>query len=294
MTSYILTLIAIVLAFIFVVASFFVDGIKKWSMGVGYTIALIVAFSAIVTMNVPKPEIYITKNNDTNSNVLCFNTKWPLKVKYTLVPYGNPKTDGIEFKKGIPIEQSMTISAKATFFGINWSELQVKDIIIGDDNQISILNPSEPGSSIKEISAHLIYDVYYPGDQLTDTSIEVEAKTLAGETVIIKDFSFHPMILSEGENSIKVTYQNLSCTIQHTVNPPQLCGVTAGCIKDGIRVGDTLTKEMFIVIGFFDNGEEKEFSDFSIEPKCFNEKGKKNVRISVGNLEVFVPVIIYE
>lgn len=127
------------------------------AFGVGAVAAAISAAISFTTMSIPKPEIYTTNGNSVKENEVYFSTEWPLTVKYTLVPYDDPMKNGEKFKENIPIIRSMAVSAKATLFGIKWSELESKDIIIGNNNELAIIDPNSPGSSIMKISACHIY-----------------------------------------------------------------------------------------------------------------------------------------
>ena len=114
-------------------------------------------------------------------------------------PYDDPMKNGEKFKENIPIIRSMAVSAKATLFGIKWSELESKDIIIGNNNELEIIDPNSPGSSIMKISAYLVGSRYFPGDTLSQNDIKVEGETLAGDKVVIEDYSFSPDVMVEGK-----------------------------------------------------------------------------------------------
>lgn len=289
MPYYFTTLILLVISIILAVFALALDGKSRVVVGVGAVAALISAAISFTTMSIPKPEIYTTNGNSVKENEVYFSTEWPLTVKYTLVPYDDPMKNGEEFEKNIPIIRSMAVSAKATLFGIKWSELESKDIIIGNNNELVIMDPNIPGSSIMKISAYLVRSRYFPGDELSQDDIKVEGETLAGDKVVIEDYSFSPDVMVEGKNEIQITYKNLEYTINHTVLPPEMVDFGVEYISDDLRVGDTLTADMFRVTGIYENGNHEELTEFTIEPEGFDEIGKKEVTITVDDMKKRFP-----
>lgn len=294
MPYYLLTLILLVLSIILAVITLVVKEKGKVAFGVGTVAAAISAAISFTGMSIPKPEIYTTNGNNVEGNEVYFSTEWPLTVKYTLVPYDDPMENGEEFEENIPITRSMAVSAKATLFGIKWSELESKDIIIGNNNELAIIDPNSPGSSIMEISAYLVGSRYFPGDVLSRSDIKVEGETLAGDKVVIEDYSFSPDVLAEGKNEIQITYKNLEYTIHHTVSAPEMVDIEAEYVSEDLRAGDTLTTDMFRVTGIYENGNRVELTEFTIEPETFDENGEKEVTIIVDDMKKTLPVTVYE
>lgn len=294
MPYYFMTLILLVVSIFLAIITLAVNGKGKVAFGVGAVAAAISAAISFTTMSIPKPEIYTTNGNSIKENEVYFSTEWPLTVKYTLVPYDDPMKNGEEFKENIPIIRSMAVSAKATLFGIKWSELESKDIIIGSNNEIAIIDPNSPGSSIMKISAYFVGGRYFPGDELSQEDIKVEGETLAGDKVVIEDYSFSPNVMVEGKNEIQITYKNLEYIIHHTVLPPEMVDIGVEYISDDLRVGDTLTTDMFKVTGIYENGNHAELTEFTIEPEKFEENGEKEVTITVDDMKKTVPVTVYE
>lgn len=288
------TLILLGLSVILAIITLALDGKRRVAFGVGTVAAVISALISFATMSIPKPEIYTTNGNSVEDNELYFKTEWPLTVKYSLVYNRDPMIYGEEFKEKIPISRSVEVSAKATLFGIKWSELESKYLILGDNNELAINDPDTPGASIMKISAYLVGSRYFPGDVLSQEDIKVEGETLAGDKVVIEDYSFSPDVMAEGKNEIQITYKNLEYTINHTVLPPEMVDIAVEYISEDLRVGDTLTTDMFRVTGIYENGNHVELTEFTIEPESFDENGEKEVTITVDDMRKTVPVTVYE
>lgn len=52
-------------------------------------------------------------------------------------------------------------------------------------------------------------------------------------------------------------------------------------ISEDLRLGDTLTADMFRVTGIYENGNHAELTEFTIEPEKFEENGEKEFTITV-------------
>lgn len=222
MPYYILAIILSALGAIFGVLSSTFQGGPRKVLILCCIAALLSAGYDVMTTPVPKPEIYTTNGNHAEDNELYFKTEWPLTVKYTFVQSADPMHNGEIFRKNIPLHASVTVSAKATFFGLKWSELVSMPLTIGDGPDLSMDDPGSPGESILRISAYLVGGRYYPGDTLHKDDIKVEGETSSGDRVIIEDYAFIPDSLVEGTNEIRILYKDLEYTIHHTALPPCL------------------------------------------------------------------------
>lgn len=153
MPYYFMTLILLVVSIILAVITLAVDG--KWkrksSFRCWYSCSSDKCSDFLHGNEHPRLEIYMTNGNSVKENEMYFSAERPLTVKYTLVHCDAPMKNGEEFEENIPIIRSMAVSAKAILFGIKWSELESKDIIIGNNNELAIIDPNSPGSSIMKI-----------------------------------------------------------------------------------------------------------------------------------------------
>lgn len=129
---------------------------------------------------------------------------------------------------------------------------------------------------------------------MSQDDIKVEGETLAGDKVVIEDYSFSPNVMVEGKNEIQITYKNLEYIIHHTVLPPEMVDIGVEYISEDLRVGDTLTTDMFRVTGVYENGFHVELTEFTIEPEKFEGNGEKEVTITVADMKKTVPVTVYE
>lgn len=90
------------------------------------------------------------------------------------------------YEDKIAIEGTTTASAKATFLGIKWSSLESKDIIVGSNGDVDVIETEKPGTSIREISSCLVNSRFFPGDVLKKDDIRVEGTTINGESVTLE------------------------------------------------------------------------------------------------------------
>ena len=250
---------------------------------IGILIFFITTFVGIINMEVPQPEIYTSNGSNLNDNYIYIKSQPFFKVYYTLEPYNDPRDNGKKYKNQIPIESSMTISAKSTFLDIFWSKTVTLDIVVGDKS-IEVEDVIKPGSSVQALEAHLTMEHYYTGDILEKKDFHVEGKTIDGDNIVISDFEFNPNILQEGKNVINIKYKNLEYNIIQYVTNPQLSNIHAEYIGNDIYVGQEIQSSAFKVEGYYDNGVSEDISDFQISPNVFEESGKNLVTVSVGNV----------
>ncbi len=282
--NYLIAIIGLVAIFILKIVEIF---IKKKStkilVVIGMFILFITTIVSISNMQVPQPEIYTSNGNNLNDNYIYIKSQPFFKVYYTLEPYNDPRENGKKYKNQIPIESSMTISAKSTFFDIFWSNTVTLDIVVGDKS-IEVEDVIKPGSSIQALEAYLTREHYYTGDILEKTDLHVEGKTIDGDNIVISDFEFIPNILQEGKNVINITYKNLEYNIIQYVTNPKLTNIHAEYIGNDIYVGQEIQNSDFKVEGYYDNGLSEDISDFQISPNVFEESGKNAVTVNVENI----------
>lgn len=291
-----ITFILLIISIMLYVVSSIEDKWKKTKKITG-AISIITFLSTIIQfllLEVPAPEIF-TRNQDLEAeNSVYFTAEWPLEVWYTTIPYEDPQSNGIKFEKDIPLEQSMTVSAKACFLGLKWSELTWRDITIGKDNQATIIQTDKPGSSIKEISADLKVKKLFPGDILTRDELEVNGITISGEKIPISDYDFVSQKIVEGENEIVIKYKDFECSISYFSEKAKLKELNAKYVGEEITEGNDILKEQFEVIGVYEDGKEERITDFEIEPSTAKKAGTLTVKISKENVSTTVKINVKE
>ncbi len=281
-----ISIILLVIAFVLTIWQNIVKKEKKFiftSAIISFTLAIITIVLTVINENVQNPEIYTSNGDSVENNSVYIKTSGFLTVYYTMEPYNDPQKNGIKYIEEIPITTSMTISAKATFLGIFWSDLVSRDIIVNND-KIEVEEVKIPGSSIISIDASLLGGKYYTGNALDKSDFHVEGKTINGDNIVISDFEFYPEILEEGKNIIKIKYKDLEYDILQYVTTPALKSLNAEYIGTGVYIGKNISCSDFDVYGFFDNGEKEKVADFTMSQDTFNQAGKQTIIISVGDI----------
>lgn len=259
------------------------------------TATLLSALVPFFSCEVPAPEIYTTNGNSASDNEIYFVTEWPLTVRYTTVPYEDPKENGIEFKENIPLNKSISVSAKSCLWGIKWSKPEAKDIIIiGDAGEFAFIETDTPGTSIKEITAVLTSEPLFPGDKLNHDMLTVEGITIAGDKVPIKDFKFSPDIISEGSNEITVTYNGFKDTISYDSHEPKIVEIEAEYTGEEIFVGDEITTDQFRIVGIYEDGSKELLTDCQIEPNTAKKAGQLPIKITKNEINETILVNVKE
>lgn len=289
--SFILLILGLVLSIISIVLE---SKGPRAALIITAVIAFVSALGTFAAMEIPKPEIYTTNGNSLVDNEVYIKTEWPLSVRYSLAPYGDPQEDGARYEDKISIEGTMTVSAKATFLGIKWSALESKDIIVGSNGDVDIIETEKPGTSIREISSYLVNSRFFPGDVLKKEDIRVEGITINGESVTLEDFSYSPDTFSEGENTITICYKNLSDEIKYTAVMPKLISIEAQYLGEDLREGDTIEPEMFEAVGVYENGQRIPLENFTVNPSAAEQTGELMINIGAEEVSAAVVVLVKE
>lgn len=257
--------------------------------------AIVGAVLAFSQIEIPKPEIYTTNGQSPIDNEVYITAEWPLSIWYSLTPYGDPQKEGTKYEGNISVEGTMTISAKTRFlFGLKWSDLVSKDIIVGSDGELDIIDTDYPGTSIQKISANLTDNRFFPGDILKKEDICVKGATIAGETVTIEDFDFTPDTLVEGLNNITVSYKNLFDEISYVASLPKLIAINAEYIGDDLHEGDVIEAGQFKITGVYENGNQMPLEEFMLEPSKAEAVGKLDISIGAEDVSTTITVSVKE
>lgn len=132
----------------------------------------------------------------------------------------------------------------------------------------------------------------YAGYTISKGDIVVTGTDTKGnDDISIKGFTFTPSKLKEGENPIEIEYvtdngQKHNCTVTVYGSAPELLSINAKLRNkdEKILIGTTLTADMFIVTGTYENGEKKQVDNFLIDPVTVDDEREYTVKISKGNI----------
>lgn len=146
--------------------------------------------------------------------------------------------------------------------------------------------------NIIEIQATIITKQLFPGDQLKKEALLVEGITMSGESVVLSDFKFTPNIITEGENEITVTYDDLTYVILFSAHNPQLVRINAKYVGESLQKGNEILPEYFSVIGIYEDGSQIELTDFLVEPSTASVSGDFLVRVFKGEISTEITLHI--
>ena len=115
----------------------------------------------------------------------------------------------------------------------------------------------------------------YIGYYLEESDFNVIGIDRNGEEVqLFEGFTFSPVQLKEGNNSIEIQFVDTegttsTCKVSIYGYEPRLISISADLksdYKDRIKAGDNLVPSMFEVTGEYEDGKKKPINDFLIEP----------------------------
>lgn len=118
MSRFVLTMVFGIIALILGFFSAIVEK-NKWLLRFLAFLSLIVGVgNLLVTTNMPSPQLYMTNGDKESNNELYFEVEWPFSVYYTLLPYENPKENGVKYEESIKLNESVSVGYVPSFLGI--------------------------------------------------------------------------------------------------------------------------------------------------------------------------------
>lgn len=240
---------------------------------------LVAVVSGVIENALPIPEFYMTNGDNDSDNKGYFKVDFPLSVYYTLVPYADPKKNGIKYETPFDADSSFSINYASSIMGIMWSETKSEDVILQSNGKVETIDTNEPGRSIAEIIAYLDRDKLFPGDTLEKGDFVVKGETIAGDKVTMDEFEFSPTQIVEGENKITVEYKGLTSIVNFWADSPKVISIKAEYFGGDVSIGSKIPKEDITVTATYEDGHVEETGDFEIVPSECDEDGENTIKI---------------
>lgn len=255
--------------------------------------AVIAVGNLFVTTKLAIPEIYMTNGDQAFDNELYFEVEWPLSVYYTLSPYENPRENGEKFTDPIEISSSVSVSYISNLFGIIWGDPISKDIILKTNGEMEMKDTTTPGTAIANVDAYLLSETFFPGDELSKDDFRVYGTTIAGEEVVLENFTFEPQLVKSGRNEIVINYNDIKCRVSFIAKDSIVESISANYIGSAIDVGSQILKDDILVTAMYNDGHTEIVDDFSITPSTANEAGELQVIVEYEGFKdnIFITVL---
>lgn len=216
-----------------------------------------------------------------------------------------PQWTAYTYDDSLEIKESPTRVYFRSRFLWRTTEGKSQIALINELGQVELVDGIKPDAEYKRITAE--YNRKdpvdgkkgnaYVGYEMQDSDFTVIGEDPNGEEKTIDGFSFSPKKLKEGKNEIEITYetpnQTLNTTVAVTAFEPKLLSISAHLkeeYSEGVLVGTKLDESMFDVKGKYEDDEERELENFSIEPSEILDKGEFNVTIGLDGVEGTVAV----
>ena len=273
----ILYLIVFIVAVIAAIAAYMQD--RTAILITSVIIAAVDIVFAFVTFVPPTVELYPTDGVVSQEGEVTLKTRWNSAIYYTLKSEQDPSIDGILYEEPIMIERTTVLNAKSKI-GPKWGPLCTWIIRVSSSGEVTgtRTDASINGDMIIDISAEYTGDPIKVGDELIQSNIQVKGLLADGTETMVDDFSVEQEDLSEpGIHSVRIMYELLETSCDITVI--DLSSISASYIGKELKVGDTLSNEMFKVYGIYTDGSKEEVTDFSISSDVCDEPGVYRVNI---------------
>lgn len=227
-------------------------------------------------------------------------------IEYQVSTGGKNSNKWIRYKEPFKIDKKAVIYVRSKFLWIKSEEVN-RDVFVAENGLIYFGNADKPGESIKELEA--TYNYKYPtieegqagntyvGYKIKKGDIKVDGTNLNGETNEITDFKYSPEILQSGKNDIEVQYQNaeehyISSHLYITATEPELINLYVELKNERVPIDTVLEPSYFIVKGEYEDGSQRDITDFSISVDKLIE-GNNSVNISKDNIVKNINISAY-
>lgn len=241
--------------------------------------ALVTTLIGIIGLPVSDPVLIVSEDR---TGIYFSDTEYIFEVtEYCVREKDTDNVSWSKYKKGdvIKISHDPSIVMYRNRFFINTSNTISTRVHVDKDG----VRAFDVIPEIKHISATYIEKKAsesqpgntYAGYYLEERDFSVIGIDRNGEEVqLIEGFTYSPVQLKEGNNSIEIQFVDTegttsTCKVSIYGYEPRLISISAelkSVHKGKIKTGDKLVPSMFEVIGEYEDGKKKSISDFLIEP----------------------------
>ena len=273
MNSVIFKLICESVIFIVAIVAAIVSNKKDKKVAMVFAIITgIAAFaSSFIINDVSKPHI----NRETDYSAIVLSVDEPLEIEYRISTNGDSSNEWIKYDKPFKLERSAIIYARAKTLWYT-SEEEYRAAYLSENGLVYFGSAEEPGDTILSISAS--YNIkdpiankqagnHYDGYEIKNEDIKVTGITINGEEKEIKNYSYSPIILKIGKNTIKVEYSiademSISSNLYVNGDTPALIRLSSKYIGGNVYLDTKLDSTNFSVKGTYEDGTQKDVTGF--------------------------------
>ncbi len=142
----------------------------------------------------------------------------------------------------------------------------------------------KPPLAVEEIIAYYVGDAIIEGNLIDKSKVEVTVIYNDGTTKEVSNFNLSPsIVMSEGENEIKVTYGGVSTTMEIYGLERYIVAMQAIYIGTGVEVGEVVDKDDIEVKVTYNDGSLEIIDEFSVYGETIWAEGQNTVIVYVDD-----------
>lgn len=256
-------------------------------------ITVAVSVSAVISINVPDPEI----NRKSDYSAITISAQSLFGIKYQYSTDGEDSDEWKDYTEPFTPKQSGIIYARSKFFIYESYPSVSRDVYVAENGLVYFSAAEKPGETIVSIKADYICREasenktagnHYVAYEITKSDIKAVGTDLNGNEKEITDFTFSPKTIKSGKNDIKIEYfitDDIAIEAHLYINgdDPEMIKLDAKYTGGDFYLGDTLDNDDFIVNGVYEDGSIKALSEYSISYSDIKE-GENEITITKGSL----------
>ncbi|MBO4343191.1 MAG: S-layer homology domain-containing protein, partial [Clostridia bacterium] len=199
-------------------------------------------------------------------------------------PYGNHRFINYETGKGA----NLNADAKLGYFG------KLPDVVIPvyvSDTEVKEIVPDAENAKTD----------YFAGEKFDKTGLIIKAVYEDGEEQFVSNYTVSPTVLTADTKAVTVTYRDVTAEVPVNVNVPLVnkIEVVKMPAKTSYSSGDVFNANGMVIKAIYENGDEKETTDYSFAPQRELKTSDSEIVITYtgpdsldGVLPVSVPITV--
>ena len=271
---------------------------RQWIVGVSFIIAFATFSGSFLINQIPEP--IIDRAADYSKIILSTDEK--MTIEYRMSTNGDSSNDWIKYDGPFKLEKNAVIYARAKTLFYK-SNPVYRDVYVSEGKLVYFGLADKPGDTIIDITASYNYKEavknksasnHYDGYTIKKEDIHITGRDMNDNEKEIKDFTYSPKMIKDGENIITIEYPitsdyTLQTKLKVIGNEPTLIRLNAEFIGRTLFIDTPLDNNYFVVYGVYEDGTSQVVDGYMISSTTIKE-GDNRITITKDGLSTMLEI----
>ena len=271
---------------------------RQWIVGVSFIIAFATFSGSFLINQIPEP--IIDRAADYSKIILSTDEK--MTIEYRISTNGDSSNDWIKYDGPFKLEKNAVIYARAKTLFYK-SNPVYRDVYVSEGKLVYFGLADKPGDTIIDITASYNYKEavknksasnHYDGYTIKKEDIHITGRDMNDNEKEIKDFTYSPKMIKDGENIITIEYPitsdyTLQTKLKVIGNEPTLIRLNAEFIGRTLFIDTPLDNNDFVVYGVYEDGTSQVVDGYMISSATIKE-GDNRITITKDGLSTMLEI----